>query len=184
MDGRSIRLNAITALWCVVRFQGTTMTKTICKNTTERAGRAAVGGAAAFVALCATLFAGGVLSHGDVTPQPVNTDGLEALEDWVEENPYRGNELAIEIGTSAYAQNCARCHGLDAVSGGITPDLRALNDEFEWDTKAQSDEWFIQRVRHGAVVQGRVYMPPFEGILSQEAMWAIRAYLDTRMLDE
>ncbi|MEE4279209.1 MAG: cytochrome c-550 PedF [Halieaceae bacterium] len=130
--------------------------------------------------LCAGLYQINAWAHGDVTPQPVDTEGLAELEEWVEENPYRGDEKAIEIGTSAYAQNCARCHGLDAVSGGITPDLRVLNDEFEWDSPAASDEWFIQRVRHGAVVQGRVYMPPFEGILSQEAMWAIRAYLDTR----
>ena len=128
----------------------------------------------------AAFFKMNVWAHGDVTPQPVNTDSLEQLDGWVEENPYRGNEDAIEVGASAYAGNCARCHGLDAVSGGITPDLRALNDEFEWDSPAASDEWFIQRVRHGAVVQGRVYMPPFEGILSQEAMWAIRAYIDSR----
>lgn len=138
---------------------------------------------AASVLVCAALFKMNVWAHGDVTPQPVNTDDLEPLEEWVEENPYRGNETAIEIGTSAYAQNCARCHGLDAVSGGMTPDLRMLNDEFEWNSKAASDEWFIQRVRHGAVVQGRVYMPPFEEILSQEAMWAIRAYLDTRTME-
>lgn len=139
---------------------------------------------AAVTTLTALLFNMGAWAHGDVTPQPVNTDALDALGDWVEENPYRGNDDAIQIGTSAYAQNCARCHGLDAVSGGMTPDLRMLNDEFEWSSKAESDEWFIQRVRHGAVVQGRVYMPPFEGILSQEAMWAIRAYLDTRPYED
>ena len=33
---------------------------------------------------------------------------------------------AIKIGGSAYGQNCARCHGLGAVSGGIAPDLRLL----------------------------------------------------------
>lgn len=122
--------------------------------------------------------------HGDVTPQPVDTEGLPPIAEWVEENPYRGNETAEKIGSSAYAQNCARCHGLDAVSGGITPDLRKLNAEFEWTDTAESDEWFISRVRHGAVVDGRVYMPPFENILSQEAMWAIRSYLDTRPYEE
>lgn len=123
----------------------------------------------------------GALAHGDVTPQPVDTKGLEPLgEEWKLENPYRGDKLAIEIGTSAYAQNCARCHGLDAVSGGMTPDLRLLNDEFEFSTPAESDGLFLMRVRIGAVKDGRVYMPPFEGILSQEAMWAIRSYLDTR----
>lgn len=136
------------------------------------------------LALCAALFSLHAQGHGDVTPQAVNTDGLDKIDGWVEENPYRGNELAVEIGTSAYAQNCARCHGLEAISGGITPDLRALNDDFEWSSTAESDEWYIRRVRHGATIQGRVYMPPFEGILSQEAMWAIRAYLDTRHLEE
>ena len=136
--------------------------------------------AVAVLALCAALFSLNVRGHGDVTPQAVNTDGLDKIEDWIEENPYRGNELAVKIGTSAYAQNCARCHGLEAVSGGFAPDLRALNDDFEWSSKAESDELYIQRVRHGA----GVYMPPFEGILSQEAMWAIRAYLDTRQLED
>jgi mono/diheme cytochrome c family protein len=30
------------------------------------------------------------------------------------------------------------------------------------------------------VRNGAVYMPPFEEALSQEAMWAIRAYIETR----
>ena len=114
-------------------------------------------------------------SHGDVTPQAVNTEGLKALgSDWLEANPYRKNEKAIAIGTSAYTQNCARCHGIDVISGGIAPDLRylPLGDE--------GDEIFMQRIRKGSVRDGRVYMPPFEGIFSQEAMWAIRAYLESR----
>jgi cytochrome c-550 PedF len=100
------------------------------------------------------------------------------------ENPYSGNDRAIEIGASGYLQNCARCHGLEAVSGGITPDLRKLNDPFDWENKAESDEWYINRVRNGAVVDGRVYMPPFEGILNQEAMWSIKAYIETLTYEE
>ena len=131
------------------------------------------------------LFSGCLFAHGDVTPQAVNTETLPQLgEEWLEENPYRGNEEAIRIGSSAYNQNCARCHGLEVVSGGITPDLRKLNDENEFSTKAESDEWFMMRIRNGAVIDGRVYMPPFEGILSQEAMWAIRSYIDTRKFEE
>ncbi|WP_317932746.1 cytochrome c-550 PedF [Halioxenophilus sp. WMMB6] len=137
------------------------------------------------LALVLSLPFGLTFGHGNVTPQAVNTDTLPQLgEGWREENPFRGNEEAIRIGSSAYNQNCARCHGLEAISGGITPDLRKLNDELEFTSKQESDEWFLQRVRHGAVVDGRVYMPPFEGILSQEAMWSIRSYLDTRKLEE
>ena len=139
------------------------------------------GGLLLMTIVLLTIKATGSFAHGDVTPQAVDTEGLKPLgEEWKLENPYRGDKLAIEIGTSAYAQNCARCHGLDAVSGGMTPDLRLLNDEFEFPTPAESDGWFLMRVRTGAVKDGRVYMPPFEGILNQEAMWAIRSYLDTR----
>jgi cytochrome c-550 PedF len=75
------------------------------------------------------------LGHGDVVPQPVVTTGLEPLgADWREENPYRKNAKAIEIGSSGYNQNCARCHGLEVISGGIAPDLRYLDLGKEGDT--------------------------------------------------
>ena len=56
------------------------------------------------------------LSHGDVAPQPMNTDALPDVgEEWLIENPYRnmGEDVwstAITIGDSGYNQNCARCH--------------------------------------------------------------------------
>jgi cytochrome c-550 PedF len=128
--------------------------------------------------LLAAAFLGGLAAtaqaHGDVTPQAVDVSMLKPLgEQWRTENPYRGDKEAIRIGDSAFNQNCARCHGLGAVSGGIAPDLRYLPID------AETDEYFIGRVRHGVTRNGAVYMPPFEGTLSQEAMWAIRAWLDT-----
>ena len=45
---------------------------------------------------------------------------------------------------------------------------------------AEIDEYFSTSVRRGKVRNGAVYMPPFEGILNQEAMWSIKAYLETR----
>ncbi len=118
-------------------------------------------------------------AHGDVVPQAVDVAGLEPLgEEWHAENPYSGNEKAIAIGSSAYNQNCARCHGLDAISGGIAPDLRAL------EPGGAGDEWYMERVRHGAIRNGITYMPAFaipKGPLSQEALWAIRAWLETKV---
>lgn len=114
-------------------------------------------------------------SHGDVTPQPVDTTGLEPLgPEWRTENPFKGNAEAIKIGKSAYNQNCARCHGIDAISGGIAPDLRAL------DENAEGDAWFLNRIRKGAMINGDVKMPPFEKLMNQEAMWSIRAYIESR----
>lgn len=118
--------------------------------------------------------------HGDVTPQAVDTEGLDALgEDYLEENPYRlkgGDqyELAITRGASGYSQNCARCHGLEAISGGIAPDLRKLEDG------VLGDEWYLERVRNGYSQNGAYKMPPFEELMNQEAMWAIRSYVESR----
>lgn len=117
-------------------------------------------------------------AHGDVAPQPVNTEGLEELGDeWLERNPYSGNEKAIKIGEAAYGQNCARCHGLQGISGGINPDLRKMKHN------AEDDAWYVMRVRKGAVRNGITYMPVFAdtdgGPFSQEALWAIWAWIET-----
>ena len=132
------------------------------------------------LAAAATLLVGGAaFGHGDVTPQAVNTDGLTPVgKEWVATNPYRKNPKALEIGASAYNQNCARCHGLEAISGGIAPDLRLLpvGDE--------GDEIFKNRVINGSVRNGRVYMPRMGDYISQEGLWAIRTYLESRHTDE
>ncbi|WP_426114473.1 cytochrome c-550 PedF [Pseudomonas sp. DSP3-2-2] len=122
------------------------------------------------------------LAHGNVVPQAVATEGLEPLgAEWRTENPYRdskSHDRALEIGSSAYNQNCAACHGLEAKSGGIAPDLRLL------DVGVAGDEWFVERVRNGAVRDGRVYMPKMADYLSQEALWAVRTYLDSVHVEE
>jgi mono/diheme cytochrome c family protein len=42
------------------------------------------------------------------------------------------------------------------------------------------DEFYASTVRAGRSRNGAVYMPPFEGVMSQEAVWSIKAYLETR----
>ncbi len=153
------------------------------KTASTRHARRALAG------LLPCLLAAAALAHGDVTPQAVDTKDLPALgDDWRGENPFRAQAPAVRVGTSAYNQNCARCHGLEAVSGGIAPDLRRLDNEcssLKDERKKAScvkeiDEYFATTVRRGRTRNGAVYMPPFEGILNQEAVWAIKAYLETR----
>jgi cytochrome c-550 PedF len=144
--------------------------------------RPARGRTAMLVAALALSMApvSGAIAHGDVQPQAVDTSGLPELgAEWVDTNPFRGEDgefhaRAVEVGSSAYNQNCARCHGLEAISGGIAPDLRLLEEDYD------GDSWYQERVRNGAVRDGRVYMPPFEGIINQEGLWAIRTYIDSR----
>ncbi len=124
----------------------------------------------------------GAFAHGDVAPQAVDTTGLPTVgEEWLIENPYRaeavGEEvwsLAVEIGASGYNQNCARCHGLEAISGGLAPDVRFLEAE------EYGDEWYVERFRDGYTQNGITKMPAFGELLGQEAAWAIRTYIETR----
>lgn len=120
--------------------------------------------------------------HGDVAPQPVDTDALPDIgEEWLDENPYRAEAsspevwaTAIKIGASGYNQNCARCHGLEVVSGGLAPDLRYLEANID------GDEWYIERYRHGYTQNGVTKMPAFGELLGQKAAWAIRTYIEAR----
>ncbi len=126
------------------------------------------------------------LAHGDVAPQAVDTTGLPVTgEEWLIENPYRaeavGEEtwaLAIEIGSSGYNQNCARCHGLEVISGGLAPDLRFLEAE------EYGDEWYVERFQFGYTQNGITKMPAFGDLLGQDAAWAIRTYIETRPDDD
>lgn len=119
-------------------------------------------------------------AHGDVAPQPMNTDALPDVgEEWLVENPYRDQgvdvwQTAIDIGDSGYNQNCARCHGLGVVSGGLAPDLRYLEAE------EYGDEWYVERFQTGYTQNGITKMPAFGELLGQKAAWAIRTYIETR----
>ena len=132
--------------------------------------------------LVVMLSVANVWAHGDVTPQPIDTTGLEPIKDsdttFADNNPYSGNPRAIEIGKHAFAQNCARCHGIDAISGGIAPDLRE-----KLPIGAEGDEIFRERMMNGAIRNGVTYMPKFQGVVKQEGLWAIRSWLETVSVD-
>lgn len=114
-----------------------------------------------------------VAQHGDGPTKP-DVAGLEPLgTEWRLTNPYRGNPKAVEAGKAAYNQYCARCHGLEGISGGFAPDLRRLAQGDE------GDELFRIRVREGVTRNGITYMPKMADALPQEVLWAIRTYLET-----
>lgn len=147
-----------------------------------------MSGTASRIVLAASLVIAGIsvtsglLAHGNVTPQAVDTSKLPDIapnnETFAKVNPYRADPavyaVAQKIGESAYGQNCARCHGLEAISGGIAPDLRYL------EVGEAGDEWYMERFQKGAVRDGKVYMPAMGEVLGQKAGWAIRSWLDTK----
>jgi len=137
-------------------------------------------------ALPAIILAGAVTAVFAAGPpigiSPVDTGSLPTTgEEWLTVNPYRaetaGVEVwkeAVEVGASGYNQNCARCHGIECVSGGLAPDLRYLEAE------EYGDEWYAERFRVGMTQNGITKMPGFEEQLGQDAAWAIRTYIETR----
>jgi len=117
--------------------------------------------------------------HGDEAPQPVDTLGLPKLGDtWLDKDPFEGNTTAIDVGASAYTQNCARCHGLEMISGGIAPDLRHVP------TGQEGDDIFLTRMQQGAQRNGMTLMPIFSGLLPQETLWAVRAFMVSKHIDD
>ena len=134
------------------------------------------------------------LAHGDVTPHPVDTTGLPALgKTWLDSNPWRGDSKAVAIGSVGYYHNCAACHGLNAEAGGMAPDLLQVAKDCVTDSKAaekascfkDSDDYFKEVVLNGRKnTEGRVVMPSYKSVFTQEALWAIKAYLDKRTADE
>lgn len=122
-------------------------------------------------------------AHGDVAPQPLDTAALPEVEEGLLVNPYRGAEpeawrAVIDVGASGYTGNCARCHGLGAVSGGLAPDLRYLEAE------EYGDSWYMERFVHGYTQNGVTKMPAFGEVLDGKAAWAIRSYIETRPDDD
>lgn len=153
-----------------------------------------ITGVVGFAAGLMLLAAAEALAHGDVTPHPVDTTGLPPLgATWVDANPYRDNAKAIEIGSVGYYHNCAACHGLNAEAGGMAPDLLQIAKDCVTMTSPankascfkDSDDYFKGVVLEGRKnSEGRETMPSYSGVFTQEAVWAIKAYLDKRTAEE
>ncbi len=142
--------------------------------------------------LLAVLFSLNVLAHGDVTPHPLDTTGLAPVAPGSGKiNPYRGNAKAIAIGADGYLHNCAGCHGLNAISGGVAPDLLAVTKDCigmkkEQQTACLNDtgEYFRDITQNGKKTgEGRYTMPGYSSVFTEEAVWAIKTYLDARTVE-
>lgn len=117
--------------------------------------------------------------RGDEAPVAVNTQGLPKLGDtWKDSDPFVGNKTAIDVGKSTYNQNCARCHGLEMISGGIAPDLRHVP------LGQEGDDIFKTRMQNGAQRNGMTLMPVFNGLLPQEELWAVRAFMVSKHVED
>jgi mono/diheme cytochrome c family protein len=76
-------------------------------------------------------------------------------------------QSAADAGRDVYAEHCAQCHGERLIATGAAPDLKQLGAE--------------QKPRFDAMVRnGKGQMPAWEGMLSDEEISQIWAYVRSR----
>ena len=88
--------------------------------------------------------------------------------------PTLADAAEIERGASLFSEYCAACHGVGAVGGGVTPDLRFSAPAVR--------ENFAAIVNRGALVEKG--MPAFAGQLAPRDLAAISLYLADRAYAE
>ena|SRR5215475_12623206 len=92
-------------------------------------------------------------------------------------NPLAGNEAAIKEGRSWFRNVCSVCHGGKADGAGdrgTAADLRVFNKGFRK---------FIQTVKEGKNTGRTMTMPAWGGVLGDEQIYQIGAYLETLAID-
>ena len=88
--------------------------------------------------------------------------------------PPQSNDVAlISHGQTVFNNTCGFCHGVNAVSGGIVPDLRYMSAK----TRAEFNNIVVNGTK---AARG---MPPFAGALNDEDVKAVYAYIVKRSYD-
>jgi cytochrome c553 len=120
----------------------------------------------------------------------IATSALAVLPaQWTDTNPYHRDPVVVATGQQLFNQACAFCHGEDADGSRMpAPDLRRL-DAFctriadpaiqAW-CERDVDAYFVRTVRQGRQIINIVHMPPWEGTLSQQEVWAIKTFIDAQ----
>jgi polar amino acid transport system substrate-binding protein len=87
-------------------------------------------------------------------------------------NPYEGRADVAEEGRGLLNQYCAHCHGPNAEQGERPRDLRRLKIRYGDDAIAV----FWKTVHTGRMDKG---MPVWAGVLADDTLWRIYAFLQT-----
>ena len=84
------------------------------------------------------------------------------------------DEATVAKGELSFTRHCAFCHGQAAISPGVTPDLRRMNEN--------TREHFDDIVRGGMLKDNG--MASFADLLSEEDVAAIKSYIQKRAIED
>jgi mono/diheme cytochrome c family protein len=109
-------------------------------------------------------------NEGETPTEEQSEEGEEAESGKAEEaeggeTAEAGGALNAEAGKEVFAENCSVCHGSDGLGGNGGPDLTTMPKAKE---QAGAEE---------QVTNGGGGMPPFSGILSEEEIKNVAAYV-------
>lgn len=148
------------------------------------------------VLLAALLFAGKAAAGDpsiEALPPATDISSLPALgPGWRDVNPYRGDAGVVDVGRALFNESCAICHGVDANNRNHAgPNLLRLHrgcrkvaePELMQRCLSDVDHYFMKSVRNGKRVLDVRHMPPWEGVMSQESMWAIKTFIEARIAE-
>ncbi|WP_018229622.1 c-type cytochrome [Methyloversatilis universalis] len=127
----------------------------------------------------------------EALPPKTDTSSLPPIPDgWAELNPYRGNSAVVATGRALYNESCAVCHGPDLNHRNqVGPNLLRLqrgcqkvaDAALHQRCMADVDHYFVKSVRRGKRVLDVQHMPPWDGVLTPQAVWAIRSFIESRI---
>jgi mono/diheme cytochrome c family protein len=80
------------------------------------------------------------------------------------------DRAAIDAGAAVYAEHCAICHGERLINTGTAFDLRQLRA----DERPRFDK---------AMAEGKGQMPAWEGVLSEEEIGQVWAYIRSKAVN-
>lgn len=99
-------------------------------------------------------------------------------------NPYVGDPEAIAEGEIVYQANCSSCHGNTGegdgpASAGLEPKPKNLAEN----QSILSDSYLFWRISEGGLMDPfNSLMPGWKGIMSEEQIWQVIAYIRTMIV--
>lgn len=96
-------------------------------------------------------------------------------------NPYTGDQAAIDEGKTLYTQNCETCHGTAGLGDGPAgASLDPHPGNLQQASKDASEAYLFWIVNEGGAAAGRsASMASYKGILTEDEIWKILAYVKT-----
>jgi mono/diheme cytochrome c family protein len=96
-------------------------------------------------------------------------------------NPLAGNADAASSGQKTYQEKCATCHGDTGLGDGAGGSaLNPKPSNLVQASAANGDDYLFWRIETGAASgPANSLMPPWKGVLSEEQIWQVVAFIRT-----